>query len=287
MRRFRVIICALFVISWISLTSYLLEKHLFLDHVPPEISIEEDCITVSVNADDEELLKGVTAQDDRDGDITDQVRISSKSHFIEKGRRNVTYVVFDKANHSAKAQRSIIYDDYVSPRIYLDKALRFTVNESKNAKFLNHLKAEDCLLGDLSRQIRIILAEEWYDQEPGEYAFTVKVSNDAGDLCEIPMTAIIIDDSLIESKKYYPSLSEYIVYTSVDKPLELKDYVRGVIRGNTEYHFGDGEISVTADNIQISSDIDYSVPGVYEVEYSYTSLEGITAVTKLYAVVEE
>lgn len=287
MGRFRVIVCALFLLSCISMTSYLLEKNLFTDHIPPEISIAEDTITVSVTADDKELLKGVTATDDRDGDITDSVRVSSKSHFIEKGRRNVTYVVFDKENHSASAQRTIIYDDYVSPRIYLDKALRFTVNEARNAKFLKYMRAEDCLLGDVSRQMRIELEEGWYDQEPGEYAFTAKVSNDAGDLCEIPMTAIITDDSLIESKKYYPALSEYIVYTSVDHPLELNDYLTGIMRGNTEYHFGDGELSVTADNIKISSGIDYSAPGVYEAEYSYTSLEGITAVTKLYVVVEE
>lgn len=287
MRRFRVIICVLFIISCISLMSYLLEKNLFTDHTPPEISVDKDTITVSVTADDAELLKGVTAQDDRDGDITDSIRISSKSHFIKKGRRKITYVVFDKANHSAKAQRTIVYKDYVSPRIYLDRALRFTVNEARNAKFQKHMTAEDCLLGDLSRQMRIEFEEAWYDQEPGEYALTAKVSNDAGDLCEIPMTAVITDDSLIESKKYYPALSEYIVYTSVDQPLELKDYLTGVMRGNTEYHFGDGEITVTADSIKISSEIDYSIPGVYEVEYSYTSLEGITAVTKLYVVVEE
>lgn len=287
MRRFRAVICVLFIISCISLTSYLLEKHLFVDHMPPEISIDKESITVSVKAGDEELLKGVTAWDDRDGDITDAIRISSKSHFIEKGRRNVTYVVFDKANQSASAERTIVYEDYVSPKIYLDKPLRFSVNEARNANFYQYVRAEDCLFGDMSRKIRISLAEEWYDMEPGEYAFTARVSNDAGDICEVPMTAVIKDDSLIEVSKYYPALSDYIVYTSVNQPLELKDYLTGVIRGNTTYLFGEGGLTVTPDLIKISSEIDYSVPGIYEVEYSYTSLEGITAITKLYVVVEE
>lgn len=287
MKRFKAVICLLFAISCVLMTGYLIKKHLIADHTPPEISVAQNTITASVKADDAELLKGVTAKDNRDGDITNRIRISSKSHFMEKGRRKIRYVVFDEAGHSASVQRTLVYEDYVSPRIYLDRPLRFTESEARNVNFLKHIKAEDCLLGDVSRQMRIDLEEAWYDQQPGEYALTAQVSNDAGDICEVPMTATITESSLIESKKYYPALSEYIVYTSVDQPLELKDYLTGVMRGNTEYFFGDKGITVTADSIKITSEIDYSVPDVYEVEYSYTSLEGITAVTKLYVVVEE
>lgn len=287
MKRFRAVICLLFVISCVSLTGYLIKKHLIADHTSPKISVTEDTITVSVKADDAELLKGVTAKDKQDGDITDRVRVASKSNFIEKGRRTITYVAFDKANNGTSAERTLVYEDYVSPRIYLDRPLRFTISEARNLNLLKHMSAEDCILGDLSTHMRITLEESWYDQEPGEYALTAQVGNDAGDICEVPMTAVITDNNSIESRKYYPALSEYIVYTSVDQPLELKDYLTGVIRGNTEYFFGDKGITVTADHIKISSEIDYSVPGVYEVEYSYTSLEGITAVTMLYAVVEE
>lgn len=287
MKRLRTMVSILFVIACVLLTAYLIKKHLITDHTPPKISIAEETLTVSVTADDAEFLKGVTAKDNRDGNITDRIRISSKSHFIEKGRRTFTYVVFDNENNGAGAERTIIYEDYTSPKIHLDAPLRFTVNEARNVNFLKYMRAEDCLFGDLSRQMRISLEEAWYDQEPGEYALTAQVSNEAGDICEIPMTAIITDNSLIETKKYYPALSEYIVYTSVEQPLELKDYLTGVMRGNTEYHFGERDITVTAEQIKISAEIDYSVPGVYEVEYSYTSLEGITAVTKLYVVVEE
>lgn len=215
------------------------------------------------------------------------MRISSKSHFIGQGRRIVTYVVFDKADHAASAERTIVYKDYVPPRIYMDKPLRYTISEAKNADLLKNMTVEDCLSGNLNSHIRMSLEDTWYDLDPGDYSLTVQVSNEAGDTCEIPMTATIVDNSLIESKKYYPILSDYVVYTTVNKPLALEDYTTGVMRGNTEYLFGGQETVVTPENIKITSAIDYSVPGVYEVKYSYTSLEGVTAVTTLYAVVEE
>lgn len=288
MRKIRIAVCTLFVFSCIIFTAYLFKERLVEDHTPPEIFFEEDRITASVTADDAELLQGVTAKDNRDGDLTDSVRISSMSHFIEKGRRTVTYIVFDKANQPASAQRTLVYTDYVSPRIYLKKPLRYTVNEAKSANILGNMTAEDCILGDLSGQIRMSISDAWYDQEPGEYSLTVQVSNGTGDICSIPMSVMITDrNDSDEAKKYYPMLSEYIVYTSADKPLVLKDYLIGVMRGSTEYLFEEEETGVLAEDIKISSDINYGVPGVYEVEYSYTSTEGIRAVTKLYAVVEE
>lgn len=288
MERFRRIISGLFFASCVIFAVYVVKAHLLADRKPPEIFFEEKTITVDAGADDQELLRGITAKDDRDGDITDAVRIASKSNFIEKGRRKITYAVFDQANHGTSAERMVIYKDYVSPRIYLKRPLRYTVSEAKNVNGLKKsMSAEDCLNGDISRRIRMTMGEEWYDYEPGEYGMTLQVSNEAGDTCFVPTKAVIIDDSLIESKKYYPALSDYIVYTSVDAPLELKDYLTGVRRGNTESYFGDSDMSITADNIGISAEIDYHTPGVYEVAYSYTSLEGINAVTKLYVVVED
>lgn len=280
--------CVLFAVSCVVFIAYLLVQWFTADRIAPEIYLKEDAVTVSVNTDDAGLLKGVRAKDNKDGDITDTVRIASKSHFIEKGKRVITYVVFDKANHAASAEQTVTYRDYVPPRIYLSEPLRYTVNEVRNGNILKNMTAEDCLLGDLSGQISVSLEDAWYSEEPGEYALTVQVGNDAGDVCSIPMSITIKDsNSLVESKKYYPILSEYIVYTSAGQPLELEKYLTGLMKGNTKYYFEDAELGVTPERVVISADIDYDTAGVYEVEYNFTSSEGISAVTKLYVVVEE
>lgn len=291
MRRIRMVrlaVCVVFLVSCIVFGAYLLKVRLVEDHKPPRISMKEDSITVSVEAGDKELLQGVTAEDNRDGDITDSIRISSMSHFIQKGKRTISYIVFDQANQPASAQRTLIYKDYRSPRIYLKKPLRYTSSEARNTDLLQNMTADDCLDGDLSGQIRMTLTDSWYDLDPGDYNFSVQVSNSAGDVCSLPLTLSITGgDSTGEAGKCYPMLSDYIVYTSVGKKLELKDYLVGVIRGNRESLFEDGETEVSAAAIGVSSEVNYDIPGIYEVSYSYTSPAGVGAVTKLYVVVEE
>ena len=107
MKSMRTIICAVFLFSCVVLVFHLVKTRQLEDHTPPVITCAEDEITVSVSADDTALLKGVTAEDDKDGDITDSVRVSAMTHFIEKGKRTITYIVFDQANQAGTAQRTV------------------------------------------------------------------------------------------------------------------------------------------------------------------------------------
>lgn len=45
-------------------------------------------ISVSIHADEVELLSGVTAYDAKDGDVTDSLAVEHISNFIEKGGGN-------------------------------------------------------------------------------------------------------------------------------------------------------------------------------------------------------
>lgn len=302
MRRVRVTVCLVFLASCILFILHMVKTRQLEDHTPPVITCQEDTVSVSVNADDAELLQGVTAKDDKDGDITDSIRVSSMSHFIEKGKRTVTYIVFDRANQAGTAQRTLVYTDYTSPKIYLSEPLRYALSDTSRANLSQVLTAEDCLDGDLTNQIRISLSDEFYSSNaPGDYDVTVQVSNSAGDVCAIPLQVTTVDTgSREESQKYYPVLSDYIVYTPVGQELSLSSYVTGVKRGGSVYSFEeDGDyLEMTKSDIKIDdSAVDYSRAGTYPVEYSYTLTSmneegepedtGVSAVTRLYVVVEE
>lgn len=56
----------------------------------------------------EELLQGVTAEDETDGDVTESVRVSSIT-VTEENRALVVYVAKDEANHVAKLKRMVHY----------------------------------------------------------------------------------------------------------------------------------------------------------------------------------
>lgn len=290
MRRIRIAVCLLFVISCAMFGIYMVKVKMVEDNTPPKLTCEKDSISVSVKAETKELLEGITAKDNRDGDITDSVRVSSMSHFIQKGKRTVTYVVFDEANLPATVQRTLVYTDYVSPKIYLKKPLRYAASEVRNANFAENMTAEDCLDGDLTNQIRTIWDESFYMIQPGTYSLTLQVNNSAGDVCMIPVEVQIVDSTdRGESGKSYPVLSDYIAYTKVGKEINPGSYLIGIKSGNDEHLFGDpsSNLGVTAQNVLIKSNVNYSEPGVYTVEYTYTNKAGITAVTKLYVVVEE
>lgn len=290
MGKIRMMIVAVFLASCVIFAGYTVKTSRLEDHTPPVITCDKDVITVKTSADYEELLKGVTATDDKDGDITDSVRVSALSHFVEKGKRTITYIVFDQANQAGTAQRTVIYSDYETPKIFLSEPLRYTISQAERGNLAENFTAEDRLDGDLTKQLRISIEDTYYAYLTGEHGITVQVSNSAGDVRAIPMTVTLIDSTdREENAKNYPVLSEYIVYTKVGEELKFSSYIEGMARGNQTYSFEkDADLlSMKKSDIKIEEEVNYSVPGVYPVEYSYTTEEGITAVTRLYAVVEE
>lgn len=290
MRKIRTMICVIFAVACVIFGIYMVKTKKLEDHIPPVIHFEEQEIMVQASADDQELLQGVTAEDDKDGDITDSVRVSALSHFIEKGERTVTYIVFDKANQAGTAQRTVRYSDYETPKIYLKEPLRYSINQAGKVDLTENFVVEDCLDGDLTKQLRLTVGDAYYAYTPGEYEITAQVSNSAGDVRAIPLKVLLVDSAeKEESSKYYPVLSDYLVYTKTGKTLKLSDYLEGVVNGNAAYSFAEDAESLTIakDEIMVEHEIDYAVPGVYPVQYSYTNEEGIKAVTTMYVVVEE
>lgn len=55
-----------------------------------------------MSASQEELLQGVTAWDNRDGDLTSEIMIDHISTLIGANTAKITYVVFDSSDRVAK-----------------------------------------------------------------------------------------------------------------------------------------------------------------------------------------
>lgn len=291
MRRLRVMICLVFVISCALFAVYVVKSRIVEDNEPPVITCDEDTITVSVKEEDMDaaLLQGVKAKDNRDGDITKSVRVDSLSHFIKGTKRTVSYVVFDKANQVGTFERTVEYKDYVPPRIHMTKPMRYSLTEMEKVNLEENLTAEDCLDGDITSQIRTNLESMYAYSQAGSYGITLQVSNSAGDTCTVPVEITVLDTSdRQESYKEYPVLSEYIVYTETGKKIKPREYLTGIEKNGTEYSFEEDKkmLSATSDDVKIQSNVDYSKPGVYTVEYSYKAEGASKGVTKMFVVVE-
>lgn len=78
------------------------------DRKAPEITVEDTEISYTEGGDYEELLEGVTAEDNIDGDLTDQVFVDK---IIQTGEDTgiVYYGVMDKHHTVGTARRTITY----------------------------------------------------------------------------------------------------------------------------------------------------------------------------------
>ena len=291
MRKLRSMITILFIAAAVVCGLYIVKDKLSGRSDAPVITAEKDLITVSVKDKEKVLLKGLAAKDKEDGDLTEDIRVVSMSHFIKGSKRKVKYVVFDSSNQAGVYEREVQYKDYTSPRIYMKKALRYDVKEVTDVNLTDNMIAKDCLEGDLTNQIRCIFDEYVTTIERGDKrSLTVQVSNKAGDVCAIPVEVKIVDQTDADERdKYYPILSDYIVYTKAGKKLNLRKYITGLEQNGTEYLYSeDRELAArTKSKIKVTGDVDYSKPGVYTLDYSYRSEGGSKAITKMYVVVEE
>lgn len=287
MRRLRITIVILFVLSGIAFIGYNIANRILSDHTPPVITSDSDTISVSVVAEDSELLAGLTATDNKDGDITDSIRISSMSNFTEPGKRTISYAVFDSSNQAATLTRNLEYTDYVSPKIHQTQPLRFSLNEMDDANLAENMTAEDCIDGDITKQIRVSFGDV-YISTAGSYTITVQVSNSAGDTCSVPVDVTVTDPTdSAEREKYYPVLSEYIAYTDAGVPIDPAAFLIGLERNGTQYLFDtDAELMPAGrESVVIAGAVDYNTPGTYTLEYQFANADGVTAVTKLAVVV--
>ncbi len=286
MRKIRICVVLFFIISCVCFAVYTVKVTIKADKTPPVITFEEDELSISLEDEEASLLQGVTAKDEESGDITDRVQVASLSK-LSNGKRTAKYVVFDDANQVAIAERTIVYTDYVPPRIHADSPLRFSMEYMKNEENSLPVKAVDVIDGDISDKIRISF-EYMSTMEPGNFPVTFQVNNSAGDTCVVNLEITIVDTSAGEAGKYYPELSEYILYTQVGKELQLSSYLTGVASQSERYVFGAAgtPANISADRVTIESTVDYTTPGVYKVNYSYTTRSNVKATTTAFVVVE-
>ena len=82
---------------------------LMADNTAPKISLEgKNTLTYTEGDSYEVLLENMTAEDDRDGDVTESLRVSNL-YVTDENKAVVTYVAKDAANNISKLKREVRY----------------------------------------------------------------------------------------------------------------------------------------------------------------------------------
>lgn len=284
MKKLRIVLLLFFVVTAGIYAAYIVRDRMTSDYVAPVIHAEEDSLRISVQATDADLMAGMTAEDNLDGDVTDTLVIESKGKFISRGTRQVNYAAFDNNKNVGTYTREVTYTDYVSPHFRLTEPLRFLDN-NKSLDYLRALTAEDCLDGDITRQIKMNYGELIDVSETlDEREVSFQVSNSAGDTSTLDLIARIEDRT-----SYYqpaPALRDYVVYTPKRSVPELTDYLIGIWTAGETKPFAETEF--TPENVVIvKSNLNVNLPGTYTVTFQLVEDEVPLGSTTMYVIVEE
>jgi hypothetical protein len=122
---------------------YLLIDRQNADRGRPTITVSGEALELSVQDPKEAYLQGVTAFDDKDGDVTASLVVSSVRLVDTDGTIEVTYAAFDKAGNVTSTVRNARYTDYVSPRFTANQSLTFPAGP--NFDLLKIMQAQDVL----------------------------------------------------------------------------------------------------------------------------------------------
>ena len=231
----------------------------------PAIKSTEDKISVPCKYTGSDLLQGMTASDEEDGDLTDRIMIGNFSGFKSRGVADLNYMVYDSDGNNDACTREVQFRDYKPPKISFNSPCVFFARESGSGDLKQNTRAYDMLDGDVTKRVRITKTDADF-KEPGKYTFSVYVFNSFGDEVTMDFPVHILDPA---QKGNTVSLAAAIEYLGKGAAFHPEDYFNGVTNDNTGSPLPPDSYTLTVD-----SDVDSSKEGMYEVHYSAASSDG-------------
>ncbi len=247
------------------------------DTKAPVIDIVGD-LQLEVASGESEFFKGVSANDNRDGNVTDSIVVAEVELIDSNGTLSVTYAAFDSAGNVAKASRTAVYTDYEAPKFTLKAPLAFS---NANFDVRSIVGAEDKIDGNIQHRVRVTTLGDEAMSAVGTYDLLFRVTNSLGDSVEIVLPA-----EVYPAGKYNASLtlSDYLIYLPVGADFDENDYIKSIICYGDEVSLRDG--SGNKYLLRTHGSVDTSTPGVYAISYEVVYNQIYTGYSKLIVIVE-
>lgn len=243
------------------------------DSTRPTITSELEELTLSVSYQPEELYAGLTARDEKDGDLTNQIIAGDFSPFTEPGVCRVKYVVFDSSNQPAELTRRVRFTDYESPKLTLSQPLVFAPKSYE--ELLKYVGAQDCLDGNLSAHLKNGESTVSFST-PGDYTYEVEVTNSFGDRERQLLPVHIVEK---EQQSLQIILTTPLIYITKGDRFDPVSFV-------TEIKNASGQ-TISKELLEVDSTVNRNKAGLGEVHYTVTDEDGRTGETWLTVIVRE
>lgn len=258
--------------------AYWAVNQIVADTEAPKIAVDSQQLEVSVQDDKSVLLQGVTAMDNRDGDVTASLLVENIRLLDTDGTVTVTYAAFDRAGNVAKAQRQVRYTDYESPKFTLSAPLVFA--QGSNFDVLNVIGAQDVMDGNIQHRIRATSMVATSVSTLGSHEVQFQVTSSLGDTAKEVFPVEVYAAGTYEAAL---SLTEYLVYVPVGTTFLAENYLE-------EFTLSQKTISLknglpNGYSLRTSGRVNTNSPGVYSVGFTVTYTpenEGNTQMVRKY-----
>ena len=277
------IILALIALCIVVFVFYQTVDRLRTDTKAPVITVSEEVLQLSVQTADHDFLRGITAKDNKDGDVSDSIVVEGMRLVNTDGTVEVTYAAFDSAGNVAKAKRQILFTDYQSPLFDLTAPLIYS--QGTPVSVLGRIRATDLLDGDISRRVKGNSLSESMITGLGIHDVAVRVSNSLGDTVEL-----ILPVEVYPAGTYQASLelTDYLIYLSVGERFDFQNYLSQFTVGRETVMLSSGIPEHFS--LQTSGTVNTQEPGVYSVSYTITEQtdgRNVRGYSRLIVIVEE
>lgn len=258
--------------------AYRAVNQIVADTEAPKIAVDSQQLEVSVQDNKSVLLQGVTAMDNRDGDVTASLLVENIRLLDTDGTVTVTYAAFDRAGNVAKAQRQVRYTDYESPKFTLSAPLVFA--QGSNFDVLNVIGAQDVMDGNIQHRIRATSMDATSVSTLGSHEVQFQVTSSLGDTAKEVFPVEVYAAGTYEAAL---SLTEYLVYVPVGTTFLAENYLE-------EFTLSQKTISLknglpNGYSLRTSGRVNTNSPGVYSVGFTVTYTpenEGNTQMVRKY-----
>ena len=255
MKKIKILSIILLIISITLFGAYLYYARMTSDTTAPVIRCESEELVVSVSVTEEELLEGVTAEDDKSGDVSDTLVVENISAFAEKDNRIITYAAIDEQGNVGRCTRILRYTDYEEPTFSLTEPMRFRMGSTID--ILGRVRAQSMLDGDLTDSIKYSLDSTIDLKNKRTYQVEFRVTDSSGKVVYLPLELEIYDQT---EERISVILSDYLIYVPVNGTFDPQAYFVGSdIEGSLTMH----------------SDVDVTKAGVYTVDYTVTGMNSV------------
>lgn len=153
-----------------------------IDAVQPVIKVDESNLHLADNETNWDWLKGVTATDEVDGDLTKSISVDASGvKYGVPGKYQVLYQVKDLSGNQATFTRSITVDDTTQPVLTIPYTSFDLTTEDGKPTYLSGVTANDTVDGDLTASVKVDDSKVNY-QKPGTYEVTYQITDKAGNV---------------------------------------------------------------------------------------------------------